>query len=539
MHVKTEHFPKFFILPTVNFKFVVKIQKFCKSSCVVINVAITRYITTSTLVSMLFRCRIIINPSFLLNFNPLRRYVSAMPLYYSRHFTVPLNGGGSFPMERYELAMTATTNLLQPDTYIIREPPLITDSQLELIHDRSYLRALFSNTLPQKEAAKVGLGAWSSAWAHRTRCITGATLAATGDALRTYRTSSGHHRNTNNNNNTNSSSSSSSSSSSIGPGGVACVAAGGTHHAFPSHGEGYCFVNDLAISAAWALQEGWHLGINRIGILDVDVHQGNGTAACLASDPRVVTVSIHGAKNYPWSSRYAGSYDIDLPDDTNDIDYSKALEEGLMALEGLSRAASQDSLSLLRLQHANCIAARRAGWGASVLPPLPTNDEMRRDPLLAIGDGNEGNGNGDDAPELIKSIAREWIKGKSLPPLVNASVSSPSSTSSTTSTATTTAASKYPPAHNKAGLDLLLLQMGVDTLKNDRLGRLKVTRDGLKHRNERIFQWAENIGIPVVVTMGGGYGKDLMTSVTSHADVFQQAAESHQRRFEVWNKMNK
>jgi acetoin utilization deacetylase AcuC-like enzyme len=460
----------------------------------------------------------------------LRRlyHVSAMPLYYSRHFTVPLNGGGSFPMERYELAIAATTHLLHPDTFIIKEPPLITDSQLELIHDRSYLRALFSNTLPQKEASKVGLGTWSPAWAHRTRCITGATLAATSDAIRTYRTPNNRHGSSR----TSSASSSTSKSTLqgrrgdfIGPGGVACVAAGGTHHAFPSHGEGYCFVNDLAISAAWALQEGWHLGINRIGILDVDVHQGNGTAACLASDPRVVTVSLHGAKNYPWSSRYAGSYDIDLPDDTNDHDYSIALEEGLMALEGLSRAASHDPLSLLRLQRANCIAARRAGWGTSVLPPLPTNDEMKIDPLLAIGHGNSD----DDAsaPEMIKSIARSWIKGTTLPPTSRSSESAAA------------AAFKYPPAHNKAGLDLVLLQMGVDTLQNDRLGRLKVTRDGLKHRNERIFQWAENVGIPVVVTMGGGYGKDLMTSVTSHADVFQQAGESHKRRFELWEKMNK
>ena len=418
----------------------------------------------------------------------------AMPLYYSSRFTVPLVGGGSFPMERYTLALAATNHAFRssPDAMVLVEPPLASDADLELVHKRDYLRALFANTLPPKEAARVGLGTWSPAWAERTRAITGATLAATGDALRACREKGSPWR---------------------GPGGVASVLAGGTHHAFPSHGEGYCFVNDLAVSAAWALREGWQFGVRRVGILDVDVHQGNGTAACFATDPRVVTVSVHGAKNYPWSSRFPGSYDVDVPDGAGDEVYAALLEEALSALGGLCKAASRDPAGLLRLQRANCFAARRAGLGMAVLPSPPTLEEVTGDPLLtAVGEGEPN-----EAPFVAKAFARAWMAGGE--------------------GLDTAKADWPPPAHNPAGLDLLLLQMGVDALEGDRLGRLKVTREGLKARNGRIFQWAEEVGVPVVVTMGGGYGRELARSAEAHADVFEEAALSHQRRVKRWERI--
>jgi acetoin utilization deacetylase AcuC-like enzyme len=429
---------------------------------------------------------------------PRRRFsttVPRMPLYYSEKFTVPLSGAhGSFPMERYALAFDATVRALrlsaQASAVEIREPPAAADADLARVHERAYLESVFSAAgLPAREAQRVGLGAWSPAWAARTRAIAGATLAATRDALRASRGGAPDFR---------------------GPGGVACVAAGGTHHAFPAHGEGYCFVNDLAASAAWALAHGAALGVRCVGVLDVDVHQGNGTAACLAREPRAVTVSVHGAGNYPWSSRFPGSFDVDVPDGAGDAAYLDALEAALAALGGLAAAARADPAAHLAIQRVNRLAARRAGWGAAVLGD-DDDDDARDGKTCAHQDAfRRALAAAPDAPAAAaQDTARRWWG----------------------------AARPSDAATAQRPLDLLLLQMGVDALENDRLGRLKVTRGGLQRRNARIFQWAEEHSCPIVVTMGGGYGRDLQASAEAHADVFSAAAESHSRRARLYQEI--
>ena len=398
-------------------------------------------------------------------------------------------------MERYALVHDVARSELQTASVSFEEPPLATDDEMRLVHDDAYLRVLFSGALSRESLSRVGLGAWSDEWATRTRLITGATLAAMRRSLTSCRSLDAV------------------SSSWRGPGGVACVAAGGTHHAFPAHGEGYCFVNDLAVAARVALTDP-ALGVRRVAVLDVDVHQGNGTAACLAAEPRAVTVSVHGARNYPWSTRFAGSYDIDVPDDATDAVYLTGVRDALALLEGLSRAAAADPGGLLRLHRANGLAARRAGWGEKVLPGLPREDEVRRDPLIAAVVAAEP----DAAMDVARAAARSWAAGC---PLSSAVLPQPDSLP--------------PPAFNSlASIDLLLVQAGVDCLEGDRLGRLRVSRAGLQERNRLIFEWADDRGVPVCVTMGGGYGRDLRASALAHVDVFREAAASHARRCKAY-----
>lgn len=421
-----------------------------------------------------------------------------MPLFYSPGFTVIMRGGGSFPMERYALIRAVAGEKLPPEAVEFCEPPMALDSEIGLAHDAGYLRALFSGGLSKEALARVGLGSWTAEWATRTRLIAGATVSASRYALSSFRTPDPSHPD----------------GPWHGPGGVACVAAGGMHHAFPAHGEGYCFVNDLAVAALAVLADP-ALRVRRVGVLDVDVHQGNGTAACLASEPRAITVSVHGARNYPWASRYAGSYDIDVPDGATDAVYLGAVVEALDTFSGLALAASADPAGLLRVQRANRTAARRAGFGDKVLPPVPTSEEARSDPLLAAVVAADPGA----AQDVAREAARAWAAGRSLPPEHPPCVPAPT----------------LPPAWNvRAGIDLLLLQMGVDSLEGDRLGRLHVSRAGLLERNRLIFDWAERRGVPVCVTLGGGYGRDLRASAEAHVDVFRLAAESHARRQREW-----
>ncbi|PNH05479.1 hypothetical protein TSOC_008252, partial [Tetrabaena socialis] len=111
--------------------------------------------------------------------------------------------------------------------------------------------------------------------------------------------------------------------------GIAGNIAGGTHHAFRARGEGFCILNDIAIAARVAMRD---YGLDSILILDLDVHQGNGTAAIFQDDPRVTTFDMFGDKNYPWKSRMRNTYDVPLPDDTDDAQYLALLKSWLPRL---------------------------------------------------------------------------------------------------------------------------------------------------------------------------------------------------------------
>ncbi|GIM14475.1 hypothetical protein Vretimale_17424 [Volvox reticuliferus] len=189
--------------------------------------------------------------------------------------------------------------------------------------------------------------------------------------------------------------------------GIAGNIAGGTHHAFRDRGEGFCIFNDIAVAANVAMRD---YGLDSILVVDLDVHQGNGTADIFGKDPRVTTFDMFGDRNYPWKTRRTNTYDIPLPDDMGDEDY----------------------LGLLR------------SW----LPRL-----LR-----------------DHRPQLI------------------------------------------------------IFQAGVDALKGDSFGRLGLSRSGLLARNNLVYGTALEAGIPLVITMGGGYTRPMDASVSCHTDVYRTAA---------------
>ena len=188
--------------------------------------------------------------------------------------------------------------------------------------------------------------------------------------------------------------------------GITMNLAGGTHHAFPDHGEGFCVFNDVAV-AIRSLQQARR--ITRATVVDLDVHQGNGTHAIFAGDPTVFTFSMHGGKNYPFH-KVAGSLDIELPDGTGDDFYLDALSSAL--------------------------------------------------------------------PRVIAQSAP----------------------------------------------DLVIYLAGADAHEGDRLGRLRLTFDGLARRDAMVLDACREVGIPVAITIAGGYGRDIEDSVAVHVNTVRIAA---------------
>ena len=189
--------------------------------------------------------------------------------------------------------------------------------------------------------------------------------------------------------------------------GIAANLGGGTHHAYADHGEGYCVFNDIAVAVRVLRREG---AARRALIVDLDVHQGNGTAAIFAGDPDTFTFSMHGANNYPLRKE-ASSLDLALPDGTADADYLALLYQHLPRLLGAFR------------------------------------------------------------PEIV------------------------------------------------------FYQAGVDPLAGDRLGRLGLSMEGLRRRDEYVLSCCARAGLPVVVTLGGGYARDVNDTVEAHCHTVRAARE--------------
>jgi acetoin utilization deacetylase AcuC-like enzyme len=229
---------------------------------------------------------------------------------------------------------------------------------------------------------------WSERMVERARRSVGATIAAARAAL-------------------------------IGGEGVAANLAGGTHHAYAHKGSGYCVFNDVAV-AARLMQAEWHRlhrGLLRVIVIDLDVHQGNGTASIFRDDPTVFTLSLHGAKNFPFRKE-ASDLDVELPDGCTDTPYLAALDDALA-------------------------------------------EAFRRH---------------DEAPGLAFYLA------------------------------------------------------GADPHENDRLGRLKLSADGLAERDRRVFDTLKARGIPVAVSMAGGYGRELATTVAIQRRTLELAHASWRAR---------
>ena len=211
-----------------------------------------------------------------------------MLIYYADHFVLPLPAGHRFPMRKYQ-ALRERVAAVAPDR--LRVPDAATDAELARAHDPGYLRQVTQGTLDPQAQRRIGFP-WSPAMVERSRRSAGATLAACRSALAF---------------------------------GCGVNLAGGTHHAHHAHGEGFCVFNDAAVAARAMQAEGLAA---RILIVDLDVHQGDGTASIFAGDDSVFTCSLHGRANFPFR-KSASDLDIDLDDGTADAAYLATLRVAL------------------------------------------------------------------------------------------------------------------------------------------------------------------------------------------------------------------
>ena len=210
---------------------------------------------------------------------------------YSPGYEIPLPDGHAFPMGKF----LALRQILERDGLItagdVVEPQEARWSDLALTHTPSYLQKLRTGSFERTEIRRLGLP-WSPALVRRSRLAVRGTLNAAWMALED---------------------------------GMAANLAGGTHHAFPDHGEGFCVLNDLGVAVRTLRRGG---GIGRALVIDLDVHQGNGTAAVFATDPDTFTFSMHGEGNYPFPKTQS-DLDVGLPDGTSDSIYVDALNRHL------------------------------------------------------------------------------------------------------------------------------------------------------------------------------------------------------------------
>jgi len=216
-----------------------------------------------------------------------------MQAFYADQFVLPLPPGHSFPMSKYRLLREQVERVSGLD---LRQAMPVSDGELALAHAPSYVSAVLEGTLSAAQQREIGFP-WSEAMVARSRRSVGATIAAARAALAS---------------------------------GVAANLAGGTHHASADKGAGYCVFNDAAV-AARLMQAEWHRShrqLLRVAVIDLDVHQGNGTAAIFADDPTVFTLSMHGAKNFPFRKERS-DLDVDLPDGCTDNAYLDALDTAL------------------------------------------------------------------------------------------------------------------------------------------------------------------------------------------------------------------
>lgn len=217
-----------------------------------------------------------------------------MKAFSSALFPLPLPEGHRFPMRKY----TRLCEILIEDAIVapadLLDAPLASTEDLVRVHDAAYVRRVDEGSLSERELRRLGFP-WSREMAVRARASVGASLAAARAALAE---------------------------------GFGANLAGGTHHAHRDFGAGYCVYNDFAVASAVLLAEG---AVSRILVVDLDVHQGDGTARLLAEESRVFTFSVHGRDNFP-TRKAASDLDTELPSGTRDAEYLDALAGGLEAV---------------------------------------------------------------------------------------------------------------------------------------------------------------------------------------------------------------
>jgi acetoin utilization deacetylase AcuC-like enzyme len=299
-----------------------------------------------------------------------------MQAFYADHLVLQLPKGHRFPMQKYRLLRERVVNELPA-----------SEGELALAHTPHYIAAVLQGHLSAALQREIGFP-WSERMAERACRSVGATVQAARAALRH---------------------------------GVAANLAGGTHHASADKGGGYCVFNDVAV-AARLMQAEWHRlyrRLLRVAVIDLDVHQGNGTASIFRDDPTVFTLSLHGEKNFPFRKE-AGDLDVSLPDGCGDAQYLDALDAALGEL---------------------------------------------------------------------------WARHRDGPP------------------------------------GLIFFLAGADPHEGDRLGRLKLSTEGLKERDRRVLAAARERRIPLALSMAGGYGKEIDATVQVQVNTMTQALASWQQ----WN----
>ena len=290
-------------------------------------------------------------------------------LFYCDHYAIPLPAGHKFPTVKYGMLR----DLLAGDgCFRFEAAAKVAPDIIELAHQPAYVRDFLNGALPETALRRIGFP-WSKGLVERTLASVGGTLAATCDAFDS------------------------------GWGGNL---AGGTHHAFRAEGSGFCVFNDIAVAIQWLRAKG---RIHRAAIIDLDVHQGDGTAQIFEDDPDVLTLSVHARRNFPFRKQRS-KIDVELEDGTGDVAY-------LAALDGV-------------LPHA-----------------------LAFDP------------------------------------------------------------------------DIVFYQSGVDPLASDTLGRLALTQAGLTKRDFRVISAARACGVPIVITLGGGYSRPIELTAQAHANTFRTAWE--------------
>lgn len=306
-----------------------------------------------------------------------------MKVFYADQFVLPLPEGHRFPMGKYRMLRDRLAAELPGITP--QQAPRASDGELALAHTPQYIAGIQDGTVDARVMREIGFP-WSEAMAERARRSVGATIAACRVALGE---------------------------------GVAANIAGGTHHAHADKGGGFCVFNDAAVAARLLQAEHARTARARarplqVAVVDLDVHQGNGTASIFRDDPSVFTFSMHGARNFPFRKE-ASDLDVELPDGCADAQYLEALE---LALEELARRV---------------------------------------------------------APDLVIYLA------------------------------------------------------GADPHEGDRLGRLKLSWDGLEARDRRVFEWCWQRGVPLAFAMAGGYGHRIEDTVQAQVNTYRVALAYWQR----------
>ena len=296
-----------------------------------------------------------------------------IPIAFDPIYVLPLPENHRFPMEKYDLLPKQLVHEGTCDPKDFFSPLAVDDQIVKVIHQKEYVDRLKHMKLDQSELRKIGFPI-SQQLVEREFIIAGGTIEG---ALKSLES------------------------------GISFNIAGGTHHAHSSHGEAFCMLNDQAISARYLLD---HQHAKKVLIIDLDVHQGNGTAEIFKKEERVFTFSMHGKKNYPFKKENS-DWDIALEDDTGDEVY----------------------LNLL-------------------------NDTL---------------------PRLFE----------------------------------------------RADPDFVFYLSGVDVIDTDRLGRLGLSIEGCKKRDEQVLKFCHKRSLPAQCSMGGGYSKDIKLIIEAHANTFRLAQQ--------------